>query len=55
VLDLGCGTGADAIFLAEQNYEAHGLDFSAQALLLAEQRRLIPLSQVRLYVVDAPV
>lgn len=38
VLDLGCGTGADAIFLAEQNYEAHGLDFSAQALLLAEQR-----------------
>ena len=38
VLDLGCGAGADAIFLAQQNYEAHGLDFSAQALGLAEQR-----------------
>jgi ubiquinone/menaquinone biosynthesis C-methylase UbiE len=38
VLDLGCGTGADAIFLATQNFEVHGLDFSAEALRLAEQR-----------------
>jgi SAM-dependent methyltransferase len=38
VLDLGCGTGADAIFLASQNYEVHGLDFSAEALRLAAQR-----------------
>jgi ubiquinone/menaquinone biosynthesis C-methylase UbiE len=38
VLDLGCGTGADAIFLAKQNYEVHGLDFSKEALRLAEQR-----------------
>lgn len=38
VLDLGCGTGADAIFLARQNYEVHGLDFSAEALRLATQR-----------------
>jgi ubiquinone/menaquinone biosynthesis C-methylase UbiE len=38
VLDLGCGTGADAIFLANQNYEVHGLDFSREALRLAEQR-----------------
>jgi ubiquinone/menaquinone biosynthesis C-methylase UbiE len=38
VLDLGCGTGADAIFLAGQNYDVHGLDFSAEALRLARQR-----------------
>lgn len=38
VLDLGCGTGADAIFLAKQNFEAHGVDFSKEALRLAEQR-----------------
>ncbi len=38
VLDLGCGTGADAIFLAGQNYDVHGLDFSAEALRLAKQR-----------------
>ena len=38
VLDLGCGTGADATFLATQDYEVHGLDFSAEALRLAEQR-----------------
>ena len=38
VLDLGCGAGADAIFLAQQNYEVHGLDFSAQALGIAKQR-----------------
>jgi SAM-dependent methyltransferase len=38
VLDLGCGTGADAIFLASLNYEVHGLDLSVEALRLAEQR-----------------
>lgn len=38
VLDLGCGTGADAIFLAKQNFEAHGVDFSEEALRLAKQR-----------------
>ena len=38
VLDLGCGAGADAIFLAQQNYEVHGLDFSTQALGIARQR-----------------
>jgi ubiquinone/menaquinone biosynthesis C-methylase UbiE len=38
VLDLGCGTGADAIFLVKQNFEVHGVDFSGEALRLAEQR-----------------
>jgi ubiquinone/menaquinone biosynthesis C-methylase UbiE len=38
VLDLGCGTGSDAIFLAKQAFEAHGVDFSKEALRIAEQR-----------------
>lgn len=38
VLDLGCGTGADAIFLAKQNFEVYGVDFAKEALRLAEQR-----------------
>lgn len=38
VLDLGCGTGTDAVFLATRNYEVHGLDFSPEALRLAERR-----------------
>jgi 2-polyprenyl-3-methyl-5-hydroxy-6-metoxy-1,4-benzoquinol methylase len=38
VLDVGCGSGQDAVFLASQNFEVHGLDFSAEALRLAERR-----------------
>ncbi|HEU5456300.1 MAG TPA: FAD-dependent oxidoreductase [Nocardioides sp.] len=32
VLDLGCGAGADAIWLAEQGWDVTGLDISATAL-----------------------
>jgi ubiquinone/menaquinone biosynthesis C-methylase UbiE len=38
VLDVGCGSGQDAVFLASQNFEVHGLDFSAEALKHAEDR-----------------
>lgn len=38
VLDAGCGSGQDAMFLATRNLEVHGLDFSAEAIQLAEQR-----------------
>ncbi|MCW2959823.1 MAG: methyltransferase [Thermoleophilia bacterium] len=37
-LDLGCGTGADAVFLAEQGIETSGLDMSTTALALAKER-----------------
>jgi ubiquinone/menaquinone biosynthesis C-methylase UbiE len=37
-LDLGCGTGADAVFLAEQGIHAAGLDASSTALEHARAR-----------------
>ena len=38
MLDLGCGTGADAVCLATMNYEVFGVDFSSEALRLAQER-----------------
>jgi SAM-dependent methyltransferase len=38
VLDAGCGSGRDAIFLAGCGFETHGLDFSAEALDIARGR-----------------
>lgn len=32
VIDLGCGEGADVLWLAEQGWQAHGLDISAVAI-----------------------
>lgn len=37
-LDLGCGTGANVVFLAEQGYESWGTDFSGVALDRARER-----------------
>ena len=37
-LDLGCGAGTDAIFLALLGFRAIGLDVSAEALKVARQR-----------------
>jgi len=38
VLDIGCGAGSDAIFLAECGYQVIGVDFSPEALKLAKQK-----------------
>jgi SAM-dependent methyltransferase len=38
VVDLGCGTGANAVFLAEHGFEVVGVDFSPVALAKAEAR-----------------
>lgn len=35
-LDVGCGEGADAIWLAEQGWRVRGVDFSREALSRAE-------------------
>jgi cyclopropane fatty-acyl-phospholipid synthase-like methyltransferase len=37
-VDLGCGTGATAIYLAQQGFESTGIDFSAIALRTARKR-----------------
>ncbi|CAN5899730.1 hypothetical protein BH23ACT5_BH23ACT5_15400 [soil metagenome] len=37
-LDLGCGTGANVVHLAEKGFEAYGVDFSRIALEKARER-----------------
>jgi ubiquinone/menaquinone biosynthesis C-methylase UbiE len=37
-VDLGCGTGADAIYLASLGFDAVGVDISGEALRLAQKR-----------------
>jgi cyclopropane fatty-acyl-phospholipid synthase-like methyltransferase len=38
VLDLGCGTGTNAVYLAEHGWEVVGVDFVAQAIETAKVR-----------------
>jgi cyclopropane fatty-acyl-phospholipid synthase-like methyltransferase len=37
-LDIGCGTGTNAITLAKRGWEATGIDFSAQAIARARRK-----------------
>lgn len=39
LIELGCGSGAHAEFLAKQGYSVHGVDLSEDMLTAAEQRR----------------
>lgn len=38
VLDVGCGAGSEAIFLAQRGYRVIGVDLSAAALSIARER-----------------
>lgn len=38
VLDLGCGTGTHAVYLASQGHRVTGIDFSPKAISLARQK-----------------
>jgi ubiquinone/menaquinone biosynthesis C-methylase UbiE len=46
ILDVGCGGGWDAIFLAGCGYKVIGLDFSAAALRIAKKRAAAALVEV---------
>jgi SAM-dependent methyltransferase len=37
-LDLGCGTGTNAIFLAQQGFDVVGVDFSSKAIARARDK-----------------
>lgn len=39
-VDLGCGTGANVLYLAQHGFEATGIDFSAVALRAARKRAM---------------
>ena len=38
VLDVGCGSGDNAIYLASRGFEVTGVDFSAKAISIAKQK-----------------
>ena len=38
VLDVGCGSGDNAIYLASHGFEVTGVDFSAKAISIAKQK-----------------
>lgn len=37
-VDLGCGSGANVVYLSEQGFDAYGIDFSTVGIAKAEQR-----------------
>lgn len=57
-LDLGCGSGREAIFLAECGYRVCGVDFSREALRIARRRSVesgVSVRWRRAPVTDLPV
>lgn len=38
-IDLGCGTGANILYLAQHGFESTGIDFSPIALRVARKQR----------------
>lgn len=53
VLDIGCGLGDNAIYLAQQGFTVTGLDISPTALITAERRSVDAKVNVRFAVADA--
>lgn len=53
VLDIGCGSGDNAIYLAQKGYKVTGIDSSKSAISAAKKRVLASNVKVDLYVADA--
>jgi cyclopropane fatty-acyl-phospholipid synthase-like methyltransferase len=51
-LDLGCGTGTNAITLAQHNWKVVGVDFASRAIKVARQKAKRAGVQVEFYVDD---
>ena len=53
VLDIGCGLGDNAVYLAQQGHSVTGLDISPTALITAERRASDAGVDIRFAVADA--
>lgn len=53
VLDIGCGLGDNAVYLAQQGFAVTGLDISPTALITAERRAADAKVNIRFAVADA--
>lgn len=51
-LDLGCGTGTNALTLARHGWQVAGIDFSAQAIYKARQKASQANLKIKFYIHD---
>ena len=51
-LDLGCGTGTNAVYMAKNGWEVSGVDFVRRAIITARQKARLAGVQVDFFVDD---
>jgi methylase of polypeptide subunit release factors len=53
VLDYGCGTGENALYLARKGHEVWGVDASPNAIRKAEANAIVKSTAAKFLIVDA--